>query len=185
LLPQKRNPDVLELARAKAARTLGDLVGLLGTLRGLPAGYSKDLQEDKAFLFDAVDTMALVLPAVRGAVETLQPVPERMRAALDPSLFATDLADGLVLRGVPFRQAHGLVGRLVKEAEGLGAALNAVSADRAAAIHPAFPDLLAALGDWEASVERRATAGGSSLESVDRQIRELERCLGEAAAARV
>jgi argininosuccinate lyase len=184
LLPQKRNPDVLELARAKAARTLGDLVGLLGTLKGLPAGYSKDLQEDKAYLFDAFDTMAIVLPAVRGAVETLKPVPERMLAALDPSLLATDLADGLVLRGVPFREAHGLVGRLVTEAEALGSLLNAVPEARAAAIHPAFPGLLASLGDWGASIERRATAGGSSREAVRRQLHELERLFGEPGADR-
>jgi argininosuccinate lyase len=175
LLPQKRNPDVLELARAKAARTLADLVGLLGSLRGLPAGYSKDLQEDKTYLFDAFDTMAIVLPALRGAVATMEPVRERMRAALDPSLLATDLADGLVRVGVPFREAHGLVGRLVQEAEVLGAALGAVPRARAAAIHPALPELLTALGDWEASVERRATVGGSSLASAREQIQELER----------
>jgi argininosuccinate lyase len=170
LLPQKRNPDVLELARAKAARTLGDLVGLLAMLKGLPAGYSKDLQEDKAYLFDAVDTMAAVLPAVCGAVATMQPVPDRMRAALDPSLLATDLADGLVLRGVPFREAHAVVGRLVKEAESRGVAVSALPAARAAAVHPALPELVASLGDWEASVERRATAGGASRESVTRQL---------------
>jgi argininosuccinate lyase len=183
LLPQKRNPDVLELARAKAARTLADLVGLLGTLKGLPAGYSKDLQEDKAYLFDAVDTMAVVLPAVRRAVATLRPVRERMRAALDPSLLATDLADALVLQGVPFREAHGLVGRLVKEAEVLGSPVSAVPGARAAAIHPAFPDLLASVGDWEASVERRATAGGSSREAVDRQLQALQVLFSRPAAA--
>src|SRR5256885_2208280 len=115
--PEKRNPDVLELARAKSGRLLGDLVALLTTLKGLPAGYSKDLQEDKALLFDAFDTLGLVLPAVTGAVAALTLDAERMRGALDASLRATDLADLLVESGVPFRESHGLVGRLVREAE--------------------------------------------------------------------
>jgi argininosuccinate lyase len=169
LLPQKRNPDVLELARAKAGRVLGDLTALLATLRGLPAGYSKDLQEDKACLFDAVDTVLLTLPAVRGAVATLTPRPDRMRAALDAGLLATDVADALVRDGVPFREAHGLVGRLVRAAEDAGVPLDAVSADRAAAIHPRLPAILAGLGGWEDSIERRATLGGSSRAAVARQ----------------
>jgi argininosuccinate lyase len=178
LLPQKRNPDVLELARAKAGRLLGDLTGLLAVLKGLPAGYSKDLQEDKALLFDAVDTVMLTLPALRGAVATLEPVPDRMAAALDTSLFATDLADGLVARGVPFREAHGLVGRLVKQAEQQGRPITDLTAAAAAAIHPALPELTAALGGWEESIERRATAGGSSRAAVAAQVAELQRLFG-------
>jgi argininosuccinate lyase len=169
LLPQKRNPDVFELARAKAGRLLGDLTALLATLRGLPAGYSKDLQEDKAWLFDAVDTVLLTLPAVRGAVATLAPRGDRMRAALDTGLLATDVADGLVRAGVAFREAHGLVGRLVRAAEDGGVALDAVPPDRAAAIHPRLPAILADLGSWEESIERRATIGGSSRAAVARQ----------------
>jgi argininosuccinate lyase len=175
LLPQKRNPDVLELARAKAGRLLGDLTGLLATIRGLPAGYSKDLQEDKALLFDVVDTLGLTLPAVRGAVATLEPVPERMLAALDPSLFATDVADSLVGRGVPFREAHRLVGQLVKEAERLGRPITQMPASAVAAIHPALPEVLAGLGDWNDSIERRSTEGGSSKAAVEQQLAELDR----------
>jgi argininosuccinate lyase len=174
LLPQKRNPDVLELTRAKAARLLGDLSGLLALLKGLPAGYSKDLQEDKAFLFDAVDTLLLTLPALRGAIETLEPVPQRMEQALDASLRATDLADKLVQTGVPFREAHALIGRLVREAEAGAVEINEVSADVAEAIHPRLPGLIAALGSWEDSVEYRATAGGSARHTVVAQIAELE-----------
>jgi argininosuccinate lyase len=169
LLPQKRNPDVFELARAKASRLLGDLTALLATLRGLPAGYSKDLQEDKAWLFDAMDTVLLTLPAVRGAVATLTPRGDRMRAALDAGLLATDVADGLVREGVPFREAHGLVGRLVRVAEEAGVSLDAVPADRAAAVHPRLPAILGGLGTWEDSIERRATLGGSSRDAVARQ----------------
>ena len=175
LMPQKRNPDVLELARAKSARLLGDLVALLATLKGIPAGYSKDLQEDKALLFDAFDTMALVLPAVTGAVASLAVDRERMRAALDASLRATDLADLLVEAGVPFRESHGLVGRLVLEAERAGVPLDRVLPAVAAVIHPALGAALAQLGTWEDSIEGRATPGGSARQSVEQQIEELRK----------
>lgn len=180
LMPQKRNPDVFELARAKAGRTLGDLVALLTTLKGLPAGYSKDLQEDKAFLFDGVDTLLLTLPAVRGAVETMVAVPERMAGALDRSMLATDLADQLARGGVPFREAHRLVGLLVREAEELGVDLASVPEERAGAIHPRLPQALRQLGSFEDSVERRATAGGSSRTSLEAQLGALEQALSAA-----
>lgn len=176
LLPQKKNPDVFELARAKSARLLGDLVALLSTMKGVPAGYSKDLQEDKPLLFDAFDTMGLVLPAFTGAIATLRTDADRMRAALDPSLRATDLADSLVVdAGIPFRESHALVGRLVREAERLNTSLDRIPAAAAAAIHPALATALERLGDWEASVERRATTGGSSRASVESQLEALER----------
>ncbi len=174
LLPQKRNPDVFELTRAKAGRLLGDLVALVTTLKGIPAGYSKDLQEDKALLFDAFDTLALVLPAVTGAIAGLTVDADRMRAALDASLRATDLADRLVEAGVPFRESHGLMGRLVREAERAGVPLDQVPAAVAAAIHPALGAALAQLGTWEDSVEGRATAGGASRRSVQDQIEALQ-----------
>jgi len=175
LLPQKRNPDVLELARAKAARVTGDLVALLALLKGLPAGYSKDLQEDKALLFDACDTLALVLPAVAGAVATLTADGARMRAALEPALRATDLADRLVGAGIPFRESHALVGRLVRAAEEAGVPLDRVSPEMAAGVHAALADAVRGLGSWEDSVEGRATPGGASRASVLSQIAELER----------
>ena len=175
LLPQKRNPDVFELARAKAARTLGDLVAMLGTMRALPAGYSKDLQEDKTLLFDAVDTMLVTLPAVRGAIETMEPVPDRMRSVLQETLLATDVADELVNTGIPFREAHGLTGQLVREAESLGVPLREVSSEQAEKIHDALPAILDALGSFEDSVERRRTVGGTSRASVESQLDDLER----------
>ncbi len=178
LLPQKRNPDVFELARAKAGRLLGDLVALLTTLKGIPAGYSKDLQEDKALLFDAFDTLGLVLPAVSGAVASLTVDAARMRGALDASLRATDLADLLVEAGVPFRESHGLVGRLVREAEQAGVPLDQVPAAVAGGIHPALGAALSQLGDWETSVETRATPGGSARESGMGPIAELEGLFG-------
>src|SRR5947199_63116 len=174
LLPHTRNPDVLQLARAKSGRVLGDLVALLTTLKGLPAGYSKDLQEDKPLLFDAFDTLGLVLPAVSGAVAALTVDAERMHAALDASLRATDLADLLVESGVPFRESHGLVGRLVREAERSGVPLDHVPIPAAAALHPALGAALAQLGTWEHSIEGRATPGGASRASVDEQLAALQ-----------
>jgi argininosuccinate lyase len=180
LLPQKRNPDVLELARAKSARVLGDLIGLLALVRSLPAGYSKDLQEDKAFLFGAFDTVLAVLPAMRGAVAGMVPRPERMAAALDPSLLATDLAEGLCATGVPFREAHRVVGALVREAERLGVPLNALPLDVARAVHPGLEGSIARGLEWEDSVERRGTPGGSSRAAVVTQIEDLGRRFGGA-----
>ena len=175
LMPQKRNPDVFELARGKAGRMLGDLVALLTTLKGIPAGYQKDLQEDKALLFDACDTLATVLPAVTGAIETLTINADRMAAALDPAMRATDLADLLVEAGVPFRESHGLIGRLVRAAEHEQVPLDRVPQNIANAIHPALGSALARLGTWEQSVESRATPGGASRASVESQIEELRR----------
>jgi argininosuccinate lyase len=164
LLPQKRNPDVFELARAKSGRLLGNLVALLTTLKGLPAGYSKDLQEDKALLFDAFDTLALVLPAATGAIAALS---------------VTDLADLLVEAGVPFRESHGLVGRLVREAERSGVPLDRVPGPVAAGIHPALAAALSQLGTWEDSVESRATPGGASRSSVAEQLEALRLAFAE------
>ena len=107
-MPQKKNPDIAELARGKAGRVVGDLVGLLTTLKALPLAYNRDLQEDKEPVFDAVDTLKVLLPAFTGMVATLTVNRERM-AELAPQGFslATDIADHLVRRGVPFRSAHG------------------------------------------------------------------------------
>jgi len=181
LMPQKRNPDVFELTRAKSARLLGDLVAMLATLKGLPAGYQKDLQEDKALLFEAIDTLGLVLPAATGAVASLEIDRERMAAALDASLRATDLADLLVEAGIPFRESHGLVGRLVREAERSGLPLDQVPAAVAAEIHPKLGAAVSQLGTWEDSVEGRATPGGSSRASVEEQLEELKRAFAAAA----
>jgi argininosuccinate lyase len=183
LMPQKRNPDVFELARGKAGRMLGALVALLTTLKGIPAGYQKDLQEDKALLFDACDTLATVLPALTGAMDSLIVNAERMAAALDPAMRATDLADLLVEAGVPFRESHGLIGRLVRAAEQAGVALDRVPAAVATEIHPALVPALAQLGSWEQSVESRATSGGASRASVESQIDELRRLFQPAASS--
>lgn len=161
LMPQKRNPDPLELARGKAGRLAGHLGGLLATLKGLPSGYNKDLQEDKEPLFDAYDTLMALLPPLAGLVRALTLVPERMRAVLDEGMLATDLADYLVGRGVSFRQAHGLAGQAVRLAETRGVLLSALTADDYRMLSDAFgPDVLGVF-DFDAAVARRAAFGGT------------------------
>lgn len=177
MMPQKRNPDALELARGSGARMLGDLVALVGTLKGLPSGYNKDLQEDKRALFDAVDGMVLLLPAVAGSIATLRFEIGRMREAISGAMMATDLADYLVRRAVSFRDAHGAVGRLVREAEEAGVDLSALPFSSFAAAHSAFePDVLAELTP-ERSLSHRDIAGGTGPSSVTAQLEAARRSL--------
>jgi argininosuccinate lyase len=175
LMPQKKNPDAAELLRGKAGRLVGGLTGLLVTLKGLPTSYDKDLQEDKEPLFDAADTLALVLPVAQGILETLTIRPEGMAAALGDELLATDLADWLVRRGVPFRQSHHLVGQVVRRAEALGCALSAVPLADLQAISPVFTVECAAVWNAEQSVEQRAVVGGTARAAVAAQIARLRR----------
>ncbi len=170
LMPQKKNPDSLELLRAKSARLHGDLAAILMLLKGLPSAYDKDLQEDKEPLFDAADTLALALPVARGALQTLAIHPDRMRAALTDELLATDLADVLVRRGVPFRESHALVGRAVRRAEELGVSLRALTLDELQAIDPRFPPESAEVWDFERSVEQRSVVGGTARAAVEAQV---------------
>ena len=125
MLPQKKNPDIAELARGKAGRLIGDLTGLLAVLKGLPLSYNRDLQEDKEPLFDALDTCALTLGALRGLIETATFRLEAFSAAADsPTNAATDLAEYLVRAGVPFREAHAIVGSLVRQSIERGVGLD-------------------------------------------------------------
>ncbi len=178
MMPQKRNPDALELARGAAARSLGDLVALLGTLKGLPSGYNKDLQDDKRALFDAVDLALVVLPAVAGTVAELTFDEARLRAAVTPAMMATDLADHMVRRGATFREAHGAVGALVREAEERGVELDALGEERLAAEHPALRGAGGALGAEE-SVAQREIEGGTGPGAVDAQLRAARAVVGE------
>jgi argininosuccinate lyase len=166
LMPQKRNPDVAELARGKSARLAGNLSAMLMLLKGLPTGYNRDLQEDKTALFDTVDTLLLALPAVAGAVETASFRSERMEGVMDAQLLATDLADYLVRRGVPFRDSHEVVGRLVRRAEEAGVSLAQLSVDEFQAEHPVFEADVRAVFDWRASADARDGVGGTSRRSV-------------------
>lgn len=172
LMPQKKNPDALELLRGKSGRLVGDLTTILILLKALPSTYDKDLQEDKEPLFDAVDTLALALPVATGALQTLAIRPERMRAALGDELLATDLADHLVRQGVPFRDSHHLVGRVVRRAEELGCALRDLSEDELQAIDERLAGS-SPVWDFGQSVERRAVSGGTAQAAVLAQIRQL------------
>ena len=155
MMPQKKNPDIAELARGKAGRLIGDLAGFLATLKGLPLAYNRDLQEDKEPLFDAIDTCALSLVALGGLFETVEFVPERMRAAADVRRRATDLAEHLVEDGVPFRDAHAAVGAMVRHAEERGVPL-----EELVLTEPGLgPESLAFLEPGSA-VRRRTSPGG-------------------------
>jgi argininosuccinate lyase len=166
MLPQKKNPDIAELARGKTGRAIGNLTGLLATLKGLPLAYNRDLQEDKEPLFDSVDTCALALVALTGMIETATFAAERMRTAADtPAAAATDLAEMLVEQGVPFRDAHATVGALVRQAEERG-----VSLDELVLTEPSLgPDALPLLEPGRA-VARRTTPGGAGPDAVEAQL---------------
>lgn len=170
MMPQKRNPDAFELARGSGARLLGDLVALLATVKGLPSGYNKDLQDDKRALFDAVDAMELLLPAIAGSIETLTFNRERMRAAVTSTMMATDLADYLVRKRVTFRDAHAAVGRLVREAEAQGVELTDLPLTSFTAAHAAFePDALREL-DPSHTITHRELEGGTGPNAVHAQL---------------
>jgi argininosuccinate lyase len=172
LMPQKRNPDVAELARGKAGRLVGNLVTVLTLLKGLPTSYNRDLQEDKEPLFDTIDTLLLTLPAMARALATAELRPERMSEAMNEQLLATDLADYLVRRGVPFRTSHEVVGRLVRRAEARGVALSELTLDAYRDEHEAFDEDVFEIFDWRASIDARDVAGGTSGRSVDVQLAE-------------
>ena len=173
LMPQKKNPDSLELLRGKAGRLAGALSQLLMMLKGLPSTYDKDLQEDKEALFDVCDTLELALPVARGVLSTLSLHPERMRAALTDELLATDLADELVRLGVPFRESHHLVGQVVQRAEALGCRLRDLPPRELLAISPLLDKEIVQVWDFERSVERRSVAGGTAQTAVEAQVRAL------------
>ena len=175
LMPQKKNPDAAELLRGKAGRLVGGLTALLVTLKGLPSSYDKDLQEDKEPLFDAVNTLSLTLPVAQGILETLTIRPDRMAAALGDELLATDLADWLVRRGVPFRQSHHIVGRVVRRVEELNCALSALPLAELEAISPVFTADVATVWSIEQSVEQRTVIGGTARAAVQAQIEALRR----------
>ena len=166
MLPQKKNADIAELARGKAGRVIGDLTGLLTTLKGLPLAYNRDLQEDKEPLFDAMDQVSLALSALSGMIATARFVPERMRTAADaPTMAATDLAEFLVRAGTPFRDAHAIIGALVRRSlAGEGALVDLVRAE------PRLGDDAAALVAPGVGVRMRTTPGGAGPRPVAVQI---------------
>jgi argininosuccinate lyase len=171
IMPQKKNPDVAELVRGKTGRVYGDLMGLLTVMKGLPLAYNKDMQEDKEGAFDAAATLADCLRACSGMVSTLTVNEDRMRAAaLGGFMAATDLADHLAAHGVPFREAHEIVGRLVLECERAGKTLQDLTLEQLRAASPAFADDALAALDLDAIVARRISEGGTGHDAVKAQL---------------
>jgi len=170
IMPQKKNPDIAELARGKAGRLIGNLTGLLTTLKGLPLAYNRDLQEDKEPVFDAVRTLEVLLPAFTGMVATLRFDLERM-AALAPEGFslATDVADWLVRQGVPFREAHEISGALVAHCEARGIELHEPSDAEYAAVDARLTGEVRAVLTVAGSIASRAGAGGTAPDAVAAQ----------------
>jgi argininosuccinate lyase len=172
MMPQKRNPDAAELVRGKTGRVIGSLVSLLTVMKGLPLTYSKDMQEDKEQLFDAADTIEIVLAAMTGMIHDLDPVPERMAAVAGAGFStATDLADWLVRDlNVPFRDAHHVTGRIVSEAEKRGCTLEELPLDAMQAVEPRIHKGVYGVLGVENSVRSRTSFGGTSPANVVEQI---------------
>lgn len=170
IMPQKRNADPMELMRGKTGRLIGHLTGLLTTLKGLPSTYNKDLQEDKETVFDAVDTVKKLLPVVTAIVRTLKLNPQNMRAALTDDMLATDLADYLVRKGLPFRQAHHIAGSAVRLAAQKRVGLSALSLDELRTLSELFAFDVADVFNFSASVAQRSTVGGTAPAAVRAQL---------------
>ena len=171
LMPQKKNPDPAELIRGRAPRVMGNLVALLGMLKGLPAGYHRDLQEDKPATFDALDTVRACTRAMRMLLDGVQFVPKKMEAAAGRGwTTATDVADYLVRKGVPFREAHEQAGRIVQRAAAKDVALWELSLNEYRAVSPKFDaDVIQAVS-VEAAVESKDSPGGTSRRAVQAQL---------------
>ncbi len=178
LMPQKKNPDTLELLRGKAGRLIGDLTALLTVVKGLPLTYNSDLQEDKERLFDAADTLSAALPLTAAVLREMTLHPDRMASALSDDLLATDLADYLVRKGMPFRESHHVVGRVVRRAEELDVPLSQLPLSELQAISPLFDEDVAEVWDFERSVERRRSAGGTARAAIEAQIAQARELVG-------
>ena len=178
IMPQKKNPDAYELMRGKAGRLIGNLNALLVTLKGLPPGYSKDLQEDKEPLFDSVDSILAMLAVLPEMLRTASFDGARMKAVAGGFALATELADYLAARGLPFREAHRAVGRLVRRCEELDITLEEAPDEEIAAAHPALADLPRELLTPEGSVANKKSPGSTSPASVEEQLEKARMFLG-------
>jgi len=180
IMPQKKNPDIAELARGKAGRLVGNLTGLMATLKALPLAYNRDLQEDKEPVFDSVDTLEVLLPAFTGMVATLRFQTDRM-AALAPQGFslATDVAEWLVREGVPFRVAHEVAGACVRRCEELGCDLDELTDEQFADISPHLTPGVREVLSVEGSITSRSGRGGTSLDRVSEQLGEVRAAVAE------
>jgi argininosuccinate lyase len=182
LMPQKKNPDAWELPRGKTGRITGALLGLLTTLKGLPSSYQRDLQEDKVALFAAHDQVADMLAVAAGALASTKFNADRLRAAAsNPALLATEAADCLVRKGIPFRQAHDIVGKVLREAEKQGVSFTALSLEKLKQISPAFDSDFVKSLSVEAALAAKKVPGGTAPESVRAASEDLEARLNKKA----
>ncbi|KAI1754877.1 argininosuccinate lyase [Xylaria castorea] len=177
LMPQKKNPDSLELLRGKSGRVLGQMTGFMTTLKGLPSTYNKDLQESWENMLDGVKTVSDSVRIATGVLATLEIRPDRMRAALDPFMLATDVADYLVRKGVPFRETHHVSGRVVALSEQTGTPMNELTYEQLRSIDARFEPDIAEYFDYDRSVELRSARGGTSKSCVLEQIKVLREML--------
>eukprot|EP00887_Chlorella_sp_A99_P005996 scaffold27.g5996.t1 len=180
LMPQKKNPDALELIRGKGGRLIGNLTGVLATVKGTPTTYNKDFQECWELMFDSVDTLHDCTRIATGVLSTLTINPDRMRVGLSADMLATDLAEYLVRKGVPFRETHHISGAAVKMAEDRGCELSDLTPEDLRTIHPLFSDDVAEVWDFDRSAEMRDTEGGASKRSVLEQVAKLRAHLAAA-----
>jgi argininosuccinate lyase len=199
-MPQKKNPDSLELLRGKSGRIFGQMAGFMMTLKGIPSTYNKDLQEDKEPLFDAVETVTNSIKIADGVLSTMtvscdsklwmladtqvlpllasQILPEKMRAALTPDMLATDLAEYLVRKGIPFRETHHISGSAVRLSEERGCQLTDLTLQDLQGLSDKFEDDVMKVWSFEESVERRDAVGGTSKRAVLEQCEKLKKIIG-------
>jgi argininosuccinate lyase len=183
LMPQKKNPDAWELIRGKSGRITGALVSLLTTLKGLPTSYQRDLQEDKEALFAAYDQVGDMLSVAAGAARATKFSVDRLRAAAsNPALLATEAADYLVRKGIPFRQAHDLIGKVLREAETQGVSFTALPLEKLKQISPAFEADFAASLSVDAALAAKKVPGGTAPDAVRAAIEDLEARLNKKAS---
>ncbi|ESN93254.1 hypothetical protein HELRODRAFT_103632 [Helobdella robusta] len=174
LMPQKKNPDSLELVRGKCGQIMGKCFGFLTTMKGLPSSYSKDLQEDKQAMFDVHDCVLNIIEIIKGVIESLQINEESCVNALSPELLATDLAYYLTKKGVAFRDAHFIVGQLVLKAEQLHCEISQLSLDQLQTISSHFSEDVKNIWNYERSVEQYKSTGGTSISAIQAQINYFE-----------
>ncbi len=177
LMPQKKNPDSLELLRGKSGRAFGHMAGFMMTQKGLPSTYDKDLQESIEPMLDHVKTVADSIQIAEGVLATLDAKPDKMRAALDPFMLATDVAEYLVRKGVPFRESHHISGRCVALSESTGTPMNELTYEQMKGLDPRFDTDITAAFDYERSIEMKSSKGGTSKQSVLEQIQVLRAML--------
>ena len=180
IMPQKKNPDVAELVRGKTGRVYGDLMSLLTVMKGLPLAYNKDMQEDKEPVFDAIDTVEMCLPVFTGMIQTMKVLPENMRAAANKGFInATDCADYLTKKGMPFRDAYTTVGNLVYHCTEQGKTLEDMTLEEFKTISPLFEEDVFAALNMENCAGQRKSFGGPAVSETTRQIQYIETFIAE------